>query len=350
VTFLRRLVALPRRPVAFLGRLVALLGRSDLRRPDAVVRMRFLVAIGAYSVSSIFGLAYLLTRVVAPHTTPLLAVSVAVGAAAPLALTLLWGQLTALKVGPVQIDLAQITVPLVHAELADAALEILRDATPDIVEKVQKLVATPDTQLVNVNLHAEPYWWPSRLFFLAVLLDDYTDVRRMVFVTGGTRQDYVGMARPHVVRRQIAAARPQDRDEDVYRKAEALADETIKSGPNADPAQVRLLTIAQQWQFAYSDVHTPPNAPTKIWETPPDQWQLVTAPELRRLLGDGLSATSVEWEGGPGTTLAYYRILDRGEEFVALTRHAQLERVVSANRMATEIARQVLRGQLERGS
>jgi len=349
-----RSVASPKQFVAFLKRLSKQFV-TFLTNPSPAFRMRLLVAIGAYSVSAIFGLAFLLTRVVAPQTKPLLALSVAIGAAAPLALALLWGRLAALKIGPVQLDLTQITVPLVSIDLAEAVPQLSVDAVPDLAEKVLELIATPDTKLVEVNLHAQPYWWPSRLFFLAVLLDDYTDIRRVVFVTGDARKDYVGMARPHVIRRDIAAARATERYEDVYRKAEELATAT-NSLPDSDLHQ-RLRAIATSWWSAYTAVHTPPGPNAKpVYESQPSPEQLVTAQELRRLLGDKLSATSVEWDDRPGTTLDYYQFLFCAEEFVALTRQAQpetgqrrLEGVVSVSRMATEISRQVLRRQLEGG-
>jgi Leucine rich repeat len=144
-----------------------------LKKPDPAFHMRLLVAIGAYSVSAIFGLAFLLTRIVAPHTSLLIALGVAIGAAVPLALALLWGRLTSLKIGPVQIDLIQITVELVRPDLADAVPELAElgtDAAPDVSNKVLDLVETPATKLVEVNLRAEPYWWPARLFLLAALL------------------------------------------------------------------------------------------------------------------------------------------------------------------------------------
>jgi hypothetical protein len=222
------------------------------------------------------------------------------------------------------------------------------DSLPDLTQKVLELIPAPDTELIEVDLHPEPYWWPSRLFFLAALLDDWTDIRRLVFVSlsGDTRKDYIGMARPHVIRRSIAA-RTAEQYEDVYRKAEALAD--IAMPKNHPDLGLRLRTIAQKWDDAYMTVNSDA-------ESEPDPGKLVTAQELRHLLGDGLSVTSVEWDGGPGTTLDYYLIVKTREEFVALTRRAQpetgprqLESAVSASSMAIEISRQVLRRQLEGG-
>jgi hypothetical protein len=129
--------------------------------------------------------------------------------------------------------------------------------------------------------------------------------------------------------------------------------------PNRTPLAgpiLRLRAIAQKWDEAYKEVHFPSDPASPPAEPPPSQGQLVTAQELRRLLGYGLNATSVEWDGMPGTTLDYYQFLFCAEEFVALTRQAQpetgqrrLERVVSVSRMATQISRQVLRRQLEGG-
>jgi phospholipase D-like protein len=351
------------------------------KNTDPAFRMHLLVAIGAYSVSAIFGLAFLLTRIISPHTSLLIALGVAIGAAAPLALALLWGRLTSLKIGPVQIDIKQIAVTSVSLDLGKDALPgLFTDVRREVTEKVLELIEAPDTKLLQVNLHAEPYWWPSRLFFLAALLDDYTDIRRVVFVAGDARNDYVGMARPEVIRRCIAAAKPEFKYDEVYRRADAATgliptsspdsdptsspdsdptsspdsdptsspDSDPTSSPDSDPRQERLRAIGPKWKDAYHYVFSGQEEP---W---PDTKQLVDAQELRRLLGAELNTTSIEWDGGPGTTLDYYRILDHGEEFVALTSKTQLgtgqprlEEVVSVCRMATDISRQVLRKQLE---
>lgn len=341
----------------FLKKLREQLGAFLKKNP--AFRIRLFAAIGAYSVSAIFGLAFLLMRVVAPDTSLLLALGVAIGAAAPLALALLWGRLATLKIGPFRIELTQFEVSVVslNLDLTYLTTQFSADSLVDLTNNVLKLISKPDTELVEVNLRTKPYWWPSRLFLLAALLDDWTDIRRVVFVTGDDRRDYVGMARPHVIRRSIANAQTEDRYEAVYREAEALADKATKSFLGSDLRQERLTAIGRNWQGAYMAVNSPtdPNLP-RVDEPGRNKRQPVAAQELRRLLGDGLSVTSVEWDGGPGTTLDYYLILYTGEEFVALTGQAepetgqrQLKKAVSASSMAIEISRQVLRRQLEGG-
>jgi hypothetical protein len=164
------------------------------------------------------------------------------------------------------------------------------------------------------------------------------------------------MARPHVIRRCIAAARPADRYEEVYQKAEALADnDRVEESSGLGFASG---TTTGHRPEVGTGLHgcpfpqDPDSVP--VVESRPSPGQFVTAQELRRILGNGLSTTFVEWDGEPGVTWDYYRLLYAGEEFAALTRHAQpetgqpqLDIVVNASRMAIEISRQVLRRQLE---
>jgi hypothetical protein len=299
-----------------------------LRTPPRPLWKRLVYAAGAYAVSLSFGFAYLLTRH-ANGASAGTAAGVGIVVAGPIAIALVWGELSHLRVGPVEIALAEVTVTPLSASLADALQLVSTDSSGTLVAQVAELAST-DAELLEVQLHSEPYWWPSRLFLLAAMLDDFTPVRRMVFVAGDYRRDYVGMAEPHVVRTCIA--RKQDTYEEIYAKA--------SRGVTPDNPQ-GLSVISWNWSSAYVDV-------VKVAEVAPDPNALISVATLREVLGGRVEEASLPAADSPASSLTYWRLLDAGQPFVALTNGGQLDKVVSARRLATDIACQALRRELER--
>ena len=76
---------------------------------------------------------------------------------------------------------------------------------PEIEEQVKKAAADiKGTNCIEVNLLQGNYWWSTRLYLLACLAADLTQIRCIVFVDGEGR--FVGMASPAEVRRALWAA------------------------------------------------------------------------------------------------------------------------------------------------
>jgi hypothetical protein len=76
---------------------------------------------------------------------------------------------------------------------------------PEIVEKVRQ--ASKDiagAKFMEVNLGEGESWWSTRLYLLASLAADFTQVRRIIFVDGNDR--FIGMASPFSVKRALLAA------------------------------------------------------------------------------------------------------------------------------------------------
>jgi hypothetical protein len=61
---------------------------------------------------------------------------------------------------------------------------------------------------VEVNLRTTPYWWSTRLYLLAALAQEYTEIERLVFVEQDAARVFVGIAAPAAVRRALARRFP----------------------------------------------------------------------------------------------------------------------------------------------
>lgn len=96
-----------------------------------------------------------------------------------------------------------------------------------------RLIAAPGSQLLELDLRDSEYWWPTRLFLLSALLTDYTDVCRLVFVQGASRQ-YVGMADPAAVRRRVETTIPGLDSAYLAARASAIS-AAINGGPGPGP-------------------------------------------------------------------------------------------------------------------
>jgi len=112
-------------------------------------------------------------------------VVVSVIVVAPVILGLLWDRLKSLKIGEIELILDQASSTL-NIELASAIQNSQSSETPDLVNLIASAIAQADLKLVEVNLRCRDYWWTTRLFLLAALTQEYTNVERLVFVKHGT--------------------------------------------------------------------------------------------------------------------------------------------------------------------
>lgn len=63
-----------------------------------------------------------------------------------------------------------------------------------------------------------PYWWSTRLFLLAALADDYSNIKQLVFVENDDERSYVGMATPAAVRKAWGRRRRAQRMRASYHR------------------------------------------------------------------------------------------------------------------------------------
>lgn len=313
------------------------------------------IALAAYLVAAVFGVGYVLTRTVASGQSQAVALAVAIGAALPLVLGFVGERISSIKTPWVEVSLAAATVPTSTDIPSDELNRVTSSGSFELAQQLRRLIAAPGSQLLEIDLRAGDYWWPTRLFLFSALLSDYTDVCRLVFVQGVSRQ-YIGMADPAAVRGRLEATIPGLNAAYAAARASAITaaingepgprplDGPQPAGPTVAPPDQRLdysriveWTVLQWPQavriYAHLDEVEQPDRVGRSW--------------LARSLGDDLRWAAITTDGGPTGTLLRYRIITMPEDFVALVTADRLENVVSRCSLAASIASSHLAQQLD---
>ena len=277
------------------------------------------VALAGYLVVGAFAAGYLITSAKNPSNSTF---AIVVGAliAGPLAFAFVWHRLKTVKALGVEVSLENVTVRI------DSALAEALSATQyfsgkqDLLQHISAAVQKPNLQLIEINLRSEPYWWSTRLYLQAALLDDHAQVQRLVFVEGDSNRRYVGMAKPIDVRHALAGRKPalERRYQDI------IAESTGAVSPEGagDPVQASIYS----WSGGLID------------NEPEDQFkEFITADSLRSILGARLESVSVS-HTGPESPLLHYRILERATQFVPIVVDGRLERVIDATALARRLS------------
>ena len=248
--------------------------------------------------------------------------------AGPLALPFVWHRLKTLKAFGVEVSLEIVTVPIDSALAEALSANQYFSGERHLLQVISTAVQKPNLQLIEINLRSKPYWWSTRLYLQAALLDDYSQVKRLVFVEGDSSRRYVGMAKPRDVRRALAERKPAL--ERLYQ--DIVVKRTGVTAPEAagDPVQASIYL----WASGGID-----NVPEEQFK------ELITADSLRSVLGARLESASVS-HTGPENPLLHYRILERTTQFVPIVVDNRLERVIDAAALARRLSIAVLEQQL----
>ncbi len=248
--------------------------------------------------------------------------------AAPLALAFVWHRIKSVKAFGFEIGLENVTVPIDSA-IAEAlmASQYFSDKR-HLLKSISAAVQSPELQLIEINLRSERYWWSTRLYLQAALLDDHSQVQRLVFVEGDSKRLYAGMAAPVNVRRALAARQPA-----LERRYQEIIAE-LAAEPEPEDADDPIQATIYRWASGSLD------------NTPEEQFkELIPAESLRSILGERLETVSVS-HYGPENPLLRYRIIERGTQFVPIVVDGQLERVVDAAALARRLSLAALEQQL----
>jgi hypothetical protein len=290
-----------------------------------------------YVIVAIFGAGYLVARLA--HASESTAVIVGALAAGPLALAFVWERLTGLRLFGVELSLSQVIVP-VDRTLATALSEHQwLSGNKAIFELVDRAIENPNLELLEINLRARmkgekgitDYWWSTRLYLQAALVDDRTRIERLVFVEGDAQRRYVGMASPAVVRRALAQSCGLNLD-----RAYCEIEEEVRhmAGPSGY-SEAR--QIVEAWA-AHTFTKDGKAVTEEEAQTP------VSAELLTQWVA--MERESVEWNHPLDSILSQALVLEKGTRFVPLTQGGRLQRVVNADAFARHTATEMLRTKL----
>jgi hypothetical protein len=270
----------------------------------------------------LFGLAYLVVSMSWGGLSSGATATVAGLIAAPLALGLMWPRLTGFKAFGIEVSLAQVTVQPDTKLAAAITSRDIGSAAPHLLQQMEAIVQ-PGIELLEVDLRDGSYWWSTRLYLLAALAQDMSDVRAFVFVSGGADRRFVGMAMPSIVRRALAAQTPEL--ETTY----------------LDVARAVLMAEATSpvYQIVYSWLDRRYGPQATVLER--DFASHISPEALSAALatiGRRLDTDSVDWPGYAAPRIVRALIREFNGEYVALLRWGSLDRIVNRRALAAEIA------------
>lgn len=276
---------------------------------------------------ALFAIAYGLLRLLWPSLSSSSTVVVASIVASPLAIALMWPRLVGFKALGFEVSLSQSSAQ-VEVELGSAiTAQQYYSGDENLIERWANALSQPGVELVEVNLRNEDYWWSSRLYLLAAMMTDYTEVEHIVFVRDPLDRVFVGFARASDVRTGLAAAFPGL--ERTYLDIHSRADL-----PPPSAAIKRVTHVVQAWTASMFT-----QGGLTVAET--DISVIVTTSLLKQwldLAGKQLVVDSVDWSGVTDTYLTRSLLTEFTSSYVALLRHGQLRRVVSRSKLALRIA------------
>ena len=289
---------------------------------------RMCIAAAGYAVMAIFafgyGLAWLIGMPIA-H-----AVIAGVVAAAPVIIAVIGERVTGIKAFGVELNLTEVAAPMagdnraVATDLSDVmgqgqtpintSVVDSSSSAPGLSSPMEELVRKK-SKLLQIDLRNDAYWWPTRLFLVAALAQDYTDVEALVFVRSRGGQIFVGIAAPRDVRRRLARTFSSSNYESAYRRARrGTASATADAGD-------AIAAIIDKWPAAIGGFVNESNADT------------VSSSALQRWMQDDLDIQSVP--SGPLTPHQRFRIVSQPRRYIALTTGERLDQVVDRDEVVT---------------
>lgn len=316
--------------------------RGDGReRANARVRLRTLsfrwfllyprvcIAAAGYAVIAIFAIGFGVASAIGVPFASALTVGIVV--AAPIVIAVVGERVTGIKAFGVEVTLTEVTPPIAgdHTQVAATLSQSLGQGKSVMQTSVETSAAGSEgedlsgplrevrekgSKVLHIDLKNEKYWWSTRIFLVAALAEDYTDVEALVFVRWGESRDeqmFVGIASPRDVRKRFARTTPSDKYETAYRRARRAA-----ASDSSDPER-ELIAITKRWPGAVS---------TALGKSEVAVKEVVSSTALRRWMGRNLDTQSVP--GGPLTPQKQYRIISHDRRYVALTDGQRLKEVV----------------------
>jgi hypothetical protein len=254
------------------------------------------------------------------------AVIAGVVAAAPVIIAVIGERVTGIKAFGVELNLAEVATPIagdsraVATDLSDAMGQGHMSIDTSVADSIDTSSSAPGlsgpmeelvhrkSKLLQIDLRNDAYWWPTRLFLVAALAQDYTDVDALVFVRSRDKQIFVGIAAPRDVRKRLARTFSSSNYEPAYRRARR------DSASDTTDAAAMIAAIIDHWPAAIGEIVTEPAAGT------------VSSSALQRWMQDDLDIQSVP--NGPLTPHQRFRIVSQPRRYIALTTGERLDQVV----------------------
>ena len=233
--------------------------------------------------------------------------------AAPVVAGLIGDRITGFKAFSFEVSLAEVTVSI-EGDFSGAAMTVAEmgpSALPDLSGTLREVIKGR-SRVLRLNLRDDDYWWSTRVFLVAALAQDYTEVEALAFVRGGEQRILVGVATPPAVRASLASRFPSY--ELAYRKARY----EVAAQMHRPEEEVNEI-LSWRWAGAFQ-----PDAETVVKV-------IVASKDLKDWLGTDLDDDAIPY--GPLNPLRRYRIVTRHRRYTALTEDSRLIAIVDRNEL-----------------
>ena len=225
-------------------------------------------------------------------------------------------------------------------EAPDASLDLSEIVSQDAVDNpemlfnqsytphlIRQLGQLGNAKLLKIDLRDGAHWWSTRLYALATLAHEYTEVEWILLLEAGDR--YVGMVRPNALRRALVTAQPE--------LEEHLRAVRVPPSPPGDSSNMRAGAVLQALVDSFA---SRPGGEASLRFIVNPHWIAQNVP--------GLSTAHVEMPGA-FDPLAVFKLLDQSTPFVPIVQGTRLLKVIDRLGVATEIARTSVERRLGRG-
>jgi hypothetical protein len=225
--------------------MTVLQARTEVLRKWLQPRRRVRVVIAGYGILILFAIAAGLTRWLA-GATPRVALITGAAVAAPVLIAYVGERITEVKALGVQISLADVAVPI-DVDVSSAVMTIVQaggDARAELLATFESVIRKR-LRLLQIDLRDEDYYWSTRLYLVARVAEDFTEVERLVFVRNG--EQFVGLAEPSAVRRRLSSLFP------AYQVAYRTLQGELAEGGGRTPEQELQGIIQYQWSNQFEE-------------------------------------------------------------------------------------------------
>jgi hypothetical protein len=290
--------------------------------------------VGGYATVALFFGALAVIRALSTDIPWPSALLLAAVFASPLPLVVLWDRITSVKIFAFEVTLRDFTAPIDHG-LAVKLQEQQSSQTAAMIDSISASIndyIDNNTILFEINIENGTYWWPTRLYLLAALIDDYTNVQNFVFVEGGKERRFIGMATPRSTRAAIAKRFLNDKYEEKYSASQGHI--KMQEGQSIRE-KINDVIMAWQWQFG----EYPENEEQSFGENK------VNKSLLANCLNDKLDDSYLSWNGCMSRLLQYH-VLTWGTEYTPLVQDGRLKEIAGRHQLAMSIAEGALRRQM----
>jgi len=178
------------------------------------------------------------------------------------------------------------------------------------------LANAPQLAVLRIDLRDEPYWWSTRLFFLACVVDEIAATDLLIFLQSGDR--FVGAATPATVRDRLARSSPLLHEFDQNCRKSPVDKSNISDALDQRATEWNALFPAQS----------------------EEQVRILVSPrEMRRWFGSDLLRRGVEQDPASPASPFLKGVLDWPHSCVPVTSNGKLVRVVSRVALMEQLAR-----------